>query len=74
MAEQTVVDLRRSIPLDDGVDPLAIAAAMNPAMSSWGRAAEAHRVPAGSVVLILGATGSAGQLAIQVSKHLARDT
>src|SRR5579875_2635217 len=35
MADQTVVDLRRSIVLPDGSDPVAIAAAMNPAMSSW---------------------------------------
>ena len=35
MAEQTVVDLRRSIVLPEDADPVLIAAAMNPAMSSW---------------------------------------
>jgi NADPH:quinone reductase-like Zn-dependent oxidoreductase len=35
MAEQTVIDTRRSVVLPDGADPVAVAAAMNPAMSSW---------------------------------------
>ena len=35
MAEQTVVDRRRSVVLPAGSDAAAIAAAMNPAMSSW---------------------------------------
>src|SRR5262245_25683579 len=35
MAEQTVIDARRSVVLGDGVDPVLVAAAMNPAMSSW---------------------------------------
>src|SRR6202034_4592827 len=35
MAERTVIDTRRSIVLPDGTDPVAVAAAMNPAMASW---------------------------------------
>ncbi len=35
MAEQTVIDTRRSIVLPEDSDPIAVAAAMNPAMSSW---------------------------------------
>jgi len=35
MAEQTVVDERRSILLPEDADVIALAAAMNPAMSSW---------------------------------------
>src|SRR6202012_415523 len=35
MAEQTVVDQRRSVVLPDGTDPILVAAAMNPVMSSW---------------------------------------
>src|ERR1700679_2371534 len=33
MAERTVIDTRRSIVLPDGTDPVAVAAAMNPAMA-----------------------------------------
>src|ERR1700722_2057106 len=35
MAEQTVIDLRRSALLPEGCNPVLIAAATNPAMSSW---------------------------------------
>jgi NADPH:quinone reductase-like Zn-dependent oxidoreductase len=70
MAEKTVVDLRRAVRLPEGADPIRIAAAMNPAMSSW--VALRRRVPlkAGQSVLILGATGNAGQMAVQVAAHL----
>jgi len=67
MAERTVVDARRSIVLPDDADPVALAAAMNPAMSSW--VALRRRVPfaAGQRVLVLGATGNAGRMAVQVA-------
>jgi NADPH:quinone reductase-like Zn-dependent oxidoreductase len=70
MAEQADVDPRRSVPLPDGADPIAIAAAMNPAMSSWLALRRRAHLQPGQSVLILGATGSAGRLAIQVAKHL----
>ena len=70
MATRTVIDSRRSVPLPEGADVVKIAAAMNPAMSAW--VALRRRVPieAGQSVLILGATGNAGQMAIQVAKRL----
>lgn len=68
MAEQTVIDARRSIVLPEGTDPIAVAAAMNPAMSSWVALRRRTTFEAGSSVLVIGATGSAGQLAVQVAK------
>ena len=68
MAEQTVVDLRRSVILDDP-DPVMIAAAMNPAMSSWVGLRRRLDFRPGCSVLVMGATGSAGQLAVQIAKH-----
>ena len=70
MATRTVIDTRRSIPLPDGADVAKIAAAMNPAMSSW--VALRRRVPLepGQSVLVLGATGNAGQMAVQVARRL----
>ena len=49
-----------------------VAAAMNPAMSSW--VALRRRVPleAGQDVLILGVTGNAGQMAVQIAKRAGR--
>ncbi len=70
MAERAVVDVRRSIELPDRVDVAKVAAAMNPAMSSW--VALRRRVPIepGQSVLVLGATGNAGTMAVQVAKRL----
>ncbi|MEN0130859.1 MAG: zinc-binding alcohol dehydrogenase family protein [Brevundimonas sp.] len=70
MAEKTVVDLRRSIELPDGTDPVAVAAAMNPAMSSWIALRRRIAFEEGQRVLVLGATGNAGRIAVQVAKHL----
>jgi NADPH:quinone reductase-like Zn-dependent oxidoreductase len=70
MAEQTTIDIRRSIVLPDGSDPVAVAAAMNPAMSSWIALRQRVQFQPGQNVLVLGATGNAGQLAVQVAKLL----
>jgi NADPH:quinone reductase-like Zn-dependent oxidoreductase len=70
MAEQVLIDRRRAAPLPDGVDPVTIAAAMNPAMSSWIALRRRIAFTPGSTVLVLGATGSAGRLAVQIAKHL----
>jgi NADPH:quinone reductase-like Zn-dependent oxidoreductase len=43
MAEQTVIDQRSSLVLPDGADPILVAAAMNPVMSSWIAPSPAHR-------------------------------
>jgi NADPH:quinone reductase-like Zn-dependent oxidoreductase len=69
MAEQTIIELDRSIPLPDNVDPVLIAAAVNPVMSSW--VALRQRIDFGRTqrVLILGATGNAGRMAVQVAKR-----
>ncbi len=70
MADRAVIDRRRMIPLPDDADVEKVAAAMNPAMSSW--VALRRRVPIepGQSVLVLGATGNAGTMAVQIAKRL----
>jgi len=70
MADRALVDRRRSIELPAGTDPVAIAAAMNPGMSSWVALRRRVGFQPGGSVLVLGATGNAGQLAVQVARHL----
>jgi NADPH:quinone reductase-like Zn-dependent oxidoreductase len=70
MAEQTVIDLRQSFELPEGIDAVRVAAAMNPAMSSWVALTRRIDFAAGQRVLVLGATGSSGQMAVQVAKLL----
>jgi NADPH:quinone reductase-like Zn-dependent oxidoreductase len=69
MADRTVVEADRTVPLPDGVDPVVVAAAMNPAMSSWVALRRRIDFRPGSRVLVLGATGAAGRIAVQVAKR-----
>jgi NADPH:quinone reductase-like Zn-dependent oxidoreductase len=73
MAEQTVIDTRRSIVLPEDSDPIAVAAAVNPAMSSWIALRQRVQFQAGQNVLVLGATGNAGRMAVQIAKLLGAD-
>lgn len=70
MAEQTLVDPRRTITLPDDLDDVAAAALANPGMSCFAALVERARLQIGETVLINGATGSAGLVAVQVAKQL----
>ncbi|GAA0516877.1 NADPH:quinone reductase [Paractinoplanes deccanensis] len=67
-ADRTVIDVRRSVVLPDGVDPVRIAAAMNPGMSSWIALRRRVAFTPGQRVLVIGATGNAGRMAVQIAK------
>lgn len=67
-ADKTVIDLRRSVPIPAHADPVLIAAAMNPAMSAWVTLRRRVQAKSGFKVLILGATGNSGQMAVQIAK------
>jgi NADPH:quinone reductase-like Zn-dependent oxidoreductase len=69
-SERVAIDPRRSIALPDGADPLVIAAAMNPAMSSWIALRRRIGFAPGGRVLVLGATGNAGRLAVPIARRL----
>jgi NADPH:quinone reductase-like Zn-dependent oxidoreductase len=70
MAEQSVVSRAWCLPIPDGVDDVTAAALPNPALSSWLPLVWRAQLKPGETVLILGATGVAGKLAIQIAKHL----
>ena len=70
MGELTVIAPRRMIFLPDGVDDITAAALGNPGLASWGSLIGRARIQPGESVLINGATGVAGQQAIQVAKYL----
>jgi len=70
MAEQTVVPAEQCLPLPDGLDDTTAAAIANPGMSSWAAFKERAKLKAGETVLVNGATGTAGRLAVQIAKYL----
>lgn len=70
MAERAAVTNRFFMPIPDDVDDLTAAALPNPALSSWLPLQWRAKLEPGETVLILGATGVAGRLAIQIAKHL----
>ena len=60
------VATRMGLPLPEGADPIAIAGALNPGLSSWlPLVARAREVGDLGTVLIVGATGFAGRIAVQ---------
>jgi NADPH:quinone reductase-like Zn-dependent oxidoreductase len=70
MCQRTAVSRAFYWPVPDGVDDVMAAALPNPSLSSWLPLITSAGLAAGENVLILGATGVAGQLAIQIAKHL----
>jgi NADPH:quinone reductase-like Zn-dependent oxidoreductase len=70
MAERTLVAPQHCISVPDGLDPVTAAAIANAGMSSWAACVERARLRPGETVLINGATGAAGRLAVQIARHL----
>lgn len=70
MAERTVVSSSMCVYLPDDLDDVTAAAAANPGMSSCAALLERAKLVKDESVLINGATGVAGRLAIQIAKYL----
>ena len=69
-AERALAASWMCLPLPEALDDVTAAGIANPAMSSWAALTARAKFVAGESVLILGATGVAGQLAVQVAKRL----
>lgn len=70
MAERTVVRQAFCFPLPDGLDDQIAAAIPNPGVSAWLTLVHRAKLTAGETVLILGATGVTGKLAVKIAKLL----
>lgn len=70
LAELCPVEASRCIELPDSLDDVTAAAIANPGMSAWAALAERAHLAAGESVLVNGATGTAGRLAVQLAKYL----
>jgi NADPH:quinone reductase-like Zn-dependent oxidoreductase len=70
LAEKCLVCSKQCIVLPDRLDDVTAAAIANPGMSAWAAFVERAALKLGETVLVNGATGSAGRLAIQLAKYL----
>jgi len=70
MAELTVVPRAFCFPLPPGMGDETAAALANPGVSAWLSLTHRAKLAGGESVLVLGATGVTGQLAVQIAKLL----
>jgi len=70
LAKQCLVRVKQCIELPDSLDDVTAAAIANPGMSAWAALVERAALRTGETVLVNGATGSAGRLAVQLAKYL----
>jgi len=70
MAERSLVKSEHCIPLPDTLDNIIAAAIANPGMSAWAALVERAHLKPGESVLVNGATGTAGRIAVQLAKYL----
>jgi NADPH2:quinone reductase len=70
MAQRTVVRRSQCFPVPEGVADDTAAALPNPGVSAWLSLHYRAKLVAGETVLILGATGVTGKLAVQIAKLL----
>jgi NADPH2:quinone reductase len=70
MAERTVAPRAFCFPVPSGIDDETAAALPNPGVSAWLSLTHRAKLAPGETVLILGATGVTGQLAVQIAKLL----
>jgi NADPH:quinone reductase-like Zn-dependent oxidoreductase len=74
MAAVAMVRPSQCVALPDALDDVTAAAIANPGMSSWAAYTERASLVAGETVLINGATGTAGRLAVQIARYLGAKT
>ncbi|MGE5206821.1 MAG: quinone oxidoreductase family protein [Chlamydiota bacterium] len=70
MAQRTVVSRHHCVPLPEEVTDVTAAALINPGVSAWLTLAHRAKLVRGETVLVLGATGVTGKLALQIAKIL----
>jgi NADPH:quinone reductase-like Zn-dependent oxidoreductase len=69
MAEKTLVDPAKAIEVPEGIDPVLAAAVPNPGLSVWLSCEHRAALQPGQHVLVLGATGVTGAMAVQLAKR-----
>ncbi len=69
LAERSLVRAQHCIPVPDCLDDVTAAAIANPGMSAWAALVERAHLKPRETVLINGAAGTAGRIAVQLAKY-----
>jgi NADPH:quinone reductase-like Zn-dependent oxidoreductase len=72
MAERTLIEPHAAVDVPNGLDAITAAAAPNPGMSAWMSLGHCAQVRPEHHLLVLGATGVTGALAVQLAKTVFR--
>jgi NADPH:quinone reductase-like Zn-dependent oxidoreductase len=70
MAERALINPDGATPLPENIDPVTAAAIPNPGLSAWMSLDYSAAVKPGAHVLVLGATGVTGSVAVQLAKSV----
>jgi NADPH:quinone reductase-like Zn-dependent oxidoreductase len=70
MAERALVSKEMTVPVPESLSDVQAAAIATGGLASWIALTRRAKVQKGETVLILGATGSAGAMALQTARHL----
>ncbi|WP_213959719.1 zinc-binding alcohol dehydrogenase family protein [Variovorax sp. dw_954] len=70
LAQSCLVSPDRCVAVPDGLDDVTAAAIANPGMAAWAALVERAALRSGETVLVNGATGSAGRMAVRLARHL----
>jgi NADPH:quinone reductase-like Zn-dependent oxidoreductase len=70
LAEKTRVRSAYCVSVPEAINDITAASIANPGMSSWAALVERARLKPGETVLVNGATGIAGRLAVQIAKYM----
>lgn len=70
LAEKCLARAKQCVELPESLDDVTAAAIANPGMSAWAALVERAHLQPSETVLVNGATGSAGRLAVQLAKYV----
>lgn len=70
LAERTLVPAAMTVPIPGGLSDTSAAAIITAGLASWVALTRRAPIGAGQTVLVTGANGAAGRLALEVARHL----
>lgn len=71
LAQKVAVDRALTVPVPESLDPVVVAASMNPLMAAWMSVFPRGELAEGDHLVVLGATGASGRATLEVARGTA---